>query len=230
MPRSGRKYPALAKPDSDGAYCYHVQRRVSAVLSERLAGHLSPGAATALDLLFGVAAAVAVLRGHWLLGVVLIQVFGIFSCIDGELARLQDRASRIGDFLDTMTDRVTEFLLIGACALSLSARVDPASALTAGGALLGGVFILTTSSEKFRSAWQMGYPKRRFESPWGVFCAGSDGRLLVLSVGLLVSDLSGEGSFLLWTLWAMALATYLNVLIRIVVIYRHFGDEDGSQR
>jgi phosphatidylglycerophosphate synthase len=89
---------------------------------------------------------------QWLLGVLLIQVFGIFSCIDGEIARIQSRTSRIGDFMDTMTDRVTELALIGACAWSLGERVDPASEFTAGFALLGGVFLLTISSEKFRSA------------------------------------------------------------------------------
>lgn len=226
------KYPALAKPDSDGAYCYHVQRRISIRFSVPLAGTMGPNAATGLDLLFGVAAAALVLLDHWLLGVVLIQVFGIFSCVDGEIARIQGRSSRIGDFLDTLTDRVTELLLVGAIALSLSGRVDVdrASALTAGFALLGGVFVLTTSSEKFRSAWQMGYPKRRLERWFALFCAGSDSRLLMLSIGLLVSELTGSGSFLLWFLWTLAAATYANFLIRIGLIHRHFGNGDRSKR
>jgi hypothetical protein len=36
------KYPALAKPDSDGAYCYLIQRRISAPLSRLLADRISP--------------------------------------------------------------------------------------------------------------------------------------------------------------------------------------------
>jgi phosphatidylglycerophosphate synthase len=220
------KYPTLAKPESDGAYCYHLQRRISIRFSVQLAGYLGPNLATGLDLIFGVAAAVLVLLDHWLLGVVLIQVFGVFSCVDGEIARIQGRSSKIGDFLDTLTDRVTELLLVGAIALSLSARVDPASALTAGFALLGGVFVLTTSSEKFRSAWQMGYPKRRLERVLGLFCAGSDSRLLMLSIGLLVSEFTGDASYLLWFLWALAAAAYANFLIRIGLIHRHFGTDD----
>ena len=220
------KYPTLAKPDSDGAYCYHVQRRISIWFSQRLADYMGPNVATGLDLIFGVAAAVLVLLDHWLFGAVLIQVFGIFSCVDGEIARIQGRSSKIGDFLDTLTDRGTELLLVGAIAWSLSARVDPASALTAGFALLGGVFVLTTSSEKFRSVWQMGYPKRRLERLLGLFCAGSDSRLLMLSIGLMVSDLTADASFLLWLLWALVTATYVNFLIRIALVYRHFGDDD----
>jgi phosphatidylglycerophosphate synthase len=217
------QYPALAKPESDGFYCYHIQRRISAWFSVRLAGRMGANAATGLDLILGVAAATLVLLDHWLWGVVMIQLFGIFSCVDGEIARIQDRSSRIGDFLDTLTDRVVELLLVGAIAFSLRDRVDSASALAAGFALLGGVFLLTSSSEKFRSAWQRGYPKRRLEKLFGLFCAGSDTRLLMLSIGLVVSDLTGEGSFLLWLLWALAAAACVNFLVRIGLVYRHFG-------
>jgi phosphatidylglycerophosphate synthase len=216
------QYPTLAKPESDGVYCYHVQRRISVWFSVRLTNRLGANAATVLDLIFGVAAAMLVLLDHWLWGVVLIQLFGIFSCVDGEIARIQDRSSRIGDFLDTLTDRVTELLLLGAIAFSLGARVDRVSALTAGFALLGGVFVLTTSGEKFRSVWQMGYPKRRFEQLFSLFCAGSDSRLLMLSIGLVVSELTGDGSFLLWLLWALAAAVYVNFFVRIGLVYRHF--------
>ena len=217
------QYPTLAKPESDSFYSYHIQRRISAWFSVRLAGRMGANAATGLDLIFGVAAAVLVLLDHWLWGVVMIQLFGIFSCVDGEIARIQGRSSRIGDFLDTLTDRVVELLLVGAIAFSLRDRVDSASALAASFALLGGVFLLTTSSEKFRSAWQRGYPKRRLEKLFSLFCAGSDTRLLMLSIGLVVSDLTGDGSFLLWLLWALAAAACVNFLVRIGLVYRHFG-------
>ncbi len=184
---------------------------------------MGANAATGVDLIFGVAATVLVLFDHWLWGVVMIQLFGIFSCVDGEIARIQGCSSRIGDFLDTLTDRGTEMLLVGAIAFSLRDRVeDSASVLTAGFSLLGGVFMLTTSSEKFRSAWQKRYPKRRLEKLFGLICAGSDSRLLLLSIGLVVSDLTGNGSFLLWLLWALAAAVYVNFLVRIGLIYRHF--------
>jgi len=170
-----------------------------------------------------------VLLDHWLWGVVMIQLFGIFSCVDGEIARIQGRSSRIGDFLDTLTDRVVELLLVGAIAFSLRDRVDSASALAASFALLGGVFLLTTSSEKFRSAYQMGYPKRRLEKLFGLFCSGSDSRLLMLSIGLAVSDLTGDGLFLLWLLWALAAAAYVNFLVRIGLVYRHFRAGDPPE-
>ena len=223
------QYPTLAKPESDSFYCYHIQRRISAWFSVRLAGRMGANAATGLDLIFGVAAAVLVLLDHWLWGVVMIQLFGIFSCVDGEIARIQGRSSRIGDFLDTLTDRVVELLLVGAIAFSLRDRMEDPAALTAGFALLGGVFLLTTSSEKFRSAWQMGYPKRRLEKLFGLFCSGSDSRLLILSIGLVVSDLTGDGLFLLWLLWALAAAACVNFLVRIGLVFRHFRAGDPTK-
>ena len=72
------QYPSLAKPESDGHYCYYIQRRISAWFSVRLARYIGPNAATGLDLIFGVAAAVLILLDYWLWGVVLIQIFGIF--------------------------------------------------------------------------------------------------------------------------------------------------------
>ena len=223
------QYPTLAKPESDSFYSYHIQRRISTWFSVRLAGRMEANAATGLDLIFGVAAATLVLLDHWLWGVVMIQLFGIFSCVDGEIARIQGRSSRIGDFLDTLTDRVVELLLVGAIAFSLRDRMEDPAALTAGFALLGGVFLLTTSSEKFRSAWQMGYPKRRLEKLFGLFCSGSDSRLLILSIGLVVSDLTGDGLFLLWLLWALAAAACVNFLVRIGLVYRHFRAGDPTK-
>jgi phosphatidylglycerophosphate synthase len=222
------KYPTLTKPESDGAFCYHIQRRISAWLSIRLARHIGPNAATALDLVIGVAAAMLVLLDAWLVSVVLIQVFGIFSCVDGEIARIQDRSSRVGDFLDTLTDRLVELLVVGAIVFSLSNRVDPVNALSAGFALLGGVFILTICAEKFRSAWQMGYPKRRLERWFCPCSAGSEARLLMLSIGLVVSEFTGDGSILLWLLWALAGAVFLNVFVRIGMVCRHFKAGDPA--
>ena len=223
------RYPRLAKPESDGPFCYHVQRRISGWIAVRLARTLTPNAATAVDLILGIAAAMLVLLDHWLWCAMLIQVFGIFSCVDGEIARIRGRPSGIGDFLDTLTDRVTELLLVGAIAFSLGARVESGSALIAGFALLGGVFVLTTSSEKFRSVWGMGYPKRRLERLFGLFCSGSDSRLLMLSIGLVVSEVTGEGIFLLWLMWMLAAAAFVNFIFRIALVYRHFSTENPTE-
>jgi phosphatidylglycerophosphate synthase len=219
-------YPGLAKPESDGVFCYHLQRRLSGWLSVRLARHIRPNTATAIDLLFGIAASLLLILDHWPWSVVMIQAFGIFSCIDGEIARIQGSSSRIGDYLDTLTDRVTELLFVGALVYSLADKLDKPRVFGAGLVLLGGVFLLTTSSEKFRSAYHFNYPKRKLEGLFGPFCAGSDTRLLVLSIGLVVASVTGHFELLLWLLWALAAATYTNFVVRVGLVYRHFRTAD----
>ena len=221
------RYPELAKLDSDGTYCYHVQRRFSGWISVRLARWISPNMATGIDLLVGLAACWSALSGHWLRSAVLIQAFGLFSCIDGEIARIQDRSSRIGDYLDTLTDRVVEILFILAITWSLSGMIDEAQALSSGLALSAGVLLLTTSSEKFRSTYRMSYPKRRLEPLFATVCAGSDSRLLLLSLGLIVAGTAGEPRYLLWLIWCLAIATGTNFVVRMGLIVRHFSDEDA---
>jgi len=221
-------YPDLAKPESDGVFCYHLQRRLSGWLSVRLARHIQPNTATALDLFFGVAASLLLMLDHWLWSVVMIQAFGIFSCIDGEIARIQGRSSRIGDYLDTLTDRVTELLFVSALVYSLADKLDKPRVFGAGLVLLGGIFLLTTSSEKFRSAYHVNYPKRKLEGVFGPFCAGSDSRLLMLSIGLVVAGVTGQYELLLWLLWALAAATYTNFVVRVGLVYRHFRTVDEN--
>jgi phosphatidylglycerophosphate synthase len=221
-------YPNLAKHESDGVFCYHLQRRLSGWLSVRLAKHIGPNIATAIDLFFGIAASLLLILDHWLWSVVMIQAFGIFSCVDGEIARIQGRSSRIGDFLDTLTDRVTELLFVGALVYFLADKLDKPRVFGAGLVLLGGIFLLTTSSEKFRSAYHVNYPKRKLEGLFGPFCAGSDSRLLMLSIGLVVASVTGHYELLLWLLWALAAATYTNFVVRVGLVHRHFRTADEN--
>jgi len=222
--------PELAKRDSDGPYCYYLQRRVSAPLSRLLAKHLKPNAVTGLDLLMGLLAAWLLWRGHWLSGIAMIQLFGVFSCVDGEVARLRRESSSVGDFFDTMTDRVTELMVILALTCSLATTLSAQQAWPAGLMLLGGVWLLTLSSEKFRSSYRMNYPKRRLEPVLAFVCAGSDVRLLVLSIGVLAAAISQDATMLLWTFWGLAAVTYVNFVVRVIQIARHYRTFTGSIR
>jgi FtsH-binding integral membrane protein len=50
----------------------------------------------------------------------------------------------------------------------------------------------------------------------------------MLSIGLVVSELTGDGSILLWLLWALAGAVFLNVFVRIGMVCRHFKTGDPA--
>jgi len=114
------KYPKLAKKASDGTYCYLVQRRLSAYITGFCVRRgISANAATRIDFILALLAALFLYLGYSITAVVFIQLFGIWSCVDGEIARLTKSTSRLGDFYDTMVDRTAEFLIVGALMLSM---------------------------------------------------------------------------------------------------------------
>src|SRR5688500_2653590 len=61
---------------------------------------LSPNAITLLALAINVCGAVLLYRRQFLLAILLIAVGGLADLLDGLVARVQEKTSRFGDFLD----------------------------------------------------------------------------------------------------------------------------------
>ena len=151
-------YPKLAKSLSDGRYCYVVQRRISWYITAFCARKgITANTATGIDMILAVLASCCLSQGYYIVGAVLIQLFGIWSCVDGEIARLTQSTSSLGDFYDTMTDRTAEFLIVAGLFYSLSQVPAALSWGTTFFAYIGMVFLITASSEKFRSVYQKNY-------------------------------------------------------------------------
>ena len=209
-------YPSLAKENSDGAYCFFVQRRLSWHISLLcVRWRVSANTATGIDMAIAVLAAWCVSQGYYLTGVVLIQFFGLWSCVDGEIARLTDTQSKLGDFYDTMTDRLAEFVIFAGVLYSL---------LLDGGAYnwgilffayMGMVFLLTASSEKYRAVYRENYPKSDHEKPFNLLCAGSDTRFLFLSVALIFYSFTGNKAIIAWVIIALSILLAANFLFRM---------------
>ena len=210
------KYPQLAKKASDGTYCYLVQRRISAHITRFcVRREISAGSATCIDLVLALFASLFLYLGYYIAGVVFIQIFGIWSCVDGEIARLTKSTSRLGDFYDTMVDRIAEFLIVGALMLSMN-RVSPdVSWGTIFFAYIGLVFLITASSEKYRSVFHENYPKKRAEPFFSWLCAGSDTRLLFLSLGIFAYAISGYAAIVQWLMVIQSVLLGLNFLFRL---------------
>lgn len=82
-------------------------------------GKLSPNTVTIVGLLAHIPIAWLIATDHYWWGAALLVVFGLFDALDGELARLQKRASSAGMLLDASTDRMKETLLYCGAAFSL---------------------------------------------------------------------------------------------------------------
>jgi archaetidylinositol phosphate synthase len=98
---------------------------------------LSPNAITVLALAISAAAALALWRRAFVVGVVLLIVGGLLDAFDGIVARVQDKTSRFGDFLDHFADRVSDLLLVAGWLLGNGVRATIAMAVVMGVALNG---------------------------------------------------------------------------------------------
>jgi phosphatidylglycerophosphate synthase len=209
-------YPNLAKKASDGKYCYYVQRRISPYISLFCVRKgISANAATGIDMLFAILAALSLSQGYYILGVILIQVFGLWSCVDGEIARLTKTSGKLGDFYDTMTDRTAEFIIFAGLVYSLPAEAIAYPWGTLFFIYMGMVFLITASSEKYRSVFHKNYPKSEYEGVFSWLCAGSDTRLLYLSVAILAYAFTGNAVIIEYLLIVLSLLLGINFVFRM---------------
>lgn len=154
-------------------------------------------------------------QGFYLSGVVLIQLFGLWSCVDGEIARVTNAASPLGDFYDTMTDRSAEFIVFAGLLYSMPRDSASLPWGTIFFTYIGMVFLITASSEKFRSVYRKNYPKSEFEGAFSWLCAGSDTRFLYLSLGILLYAVTGHTAIIEWLVMTLSFLLGINFLFRM---------------
>jgi 1L-myo-inositol 1-phosphate cytidylyltransferase / CDP-L-myo-inositol myo-inositolphosphotransferase len=120
---------ASGKP-SDGIVSRHLNRPISMRLSFAFL-HLPwirPGHATTLTAICALAMFAALVSGTTeglLAGAALFQLASIVDGVDGEIARVTQRGSRLGASLDTITDGFTNVGFIVGLAVNLALRGEP---------------------------------------------------------------------------------------------------------
>ena len=104
------------KGDGDGWISRNLNRKVSLWVSEKLIEKVSPFQATFGVFIIGVLSALTALFNPPL-GGILYQISSMLDGVDGEIARAGLRTSRLGGWLDSVLDRVVDFLFLSALAL-----------------------------------------------------------------------------------------------------------------
>ncbi|HSA59664.1 MAG TPA: CDP-alcohol phosphatidyltransferase family protein, partial [bacterium] len=119
---------ALRKP-ADGLVSRWLNRRISLAITRRLAGvPITPNQISIITMLLGLASGVAVARGTYTLGVVgaaLLQLQSTLDGVDGELARLRSQCTRLGQWLDTLSDDFSEFSFLLGLTVASSSSGSP---------------------------------------------------------------------------------------------------------
>lgn len=111
----------LIKPE-DGLIARYFNRplstRVSLMLYRRRA-EVNPNLVSLLSSTLCFLAALLIARGYSPLGGVVAQAASVLDGVDGELARLFKRASKLGGILDSLMDRLSDVALVAGITLSL---------------------------------------------------------------------------------------------------------------
>lgn len=81
-------------------------------------GHIRPSFITISGFVMHIPIALLIANEQYISAGMLLIVFGLFDTLDGELARLQKRASSAGMMLDAVTDRMKEVLLYSGLAFA----------------------------------------------------------------------------------------------------------------
>ena len=192
---------------------YPLTRYVYRPLSRPLASALARTFVTPIQLtwvsaVFALGGGVAFGFGYYILGVGLTLIAQIADCADGDLARITERSSRSGAFLDSVLDRWTDAALVVGLGFSNPDRFGTAAALALVGSFL-------TSYTRAR-AQSLGA-----DCPEGI--ATRDVRMLVL----MLAALSG---YILAGLWTVAALGFLTSIQRMVMAMRDLDKFDARDR
>jgi CDP-diacylglycerol---glycerol-3-phosphate 3-phosphatidyltransferase len=106
-------------------------RRLAQGLNHMSGGKLSPNTVTVTGLLAHLPIAYLITQNHFYWAAGLLIVFGLFDTLDGELARLQNKATSAGMVLDASTDRFKEVFLYTGIAYWLIGTPHPREAVWA---------------------------------------------------------------------------------------------------
>jgi phosphatidylinositol phosphate synthase len=187
-------------------------RRVAARWMGRLGQtRVTPNALTAGGVLLCAAASVTVyfedrheLAAFWI-GAALFIVGSILDILDGALARSSGKATPFGAFVDSMTDRVSEGLMLGAIAL-IFMRDGNEIAVAATFAAVIGSFLVSYARAKAEILGLRG----------DVGFGSRAERVVVISAGLILAP----WGLLQWAIYLLAVTAWLTVVQRLLHVRR----------
>lgn len=178
--------------------------RVAAVIAR---SGISPNALTMVGLLLNSVVAYFLATGQLVTGGALVLFAGAFDMLDGALARVTNRSSQFGAFLDSTLDRYSEAIVY----LGLLIHFARTSGSGWESVL---IYVVVVGSV------MVSYTRARAEAldmKCEVGILARPERIILLAGGLLLTQLYG-GSLLI-ALWLLAIFTHITALQRIFYIW-----------
>ena len=192
-----------------------IYRVFAKVLNAVSGGKISPNSVTWFGLAMHIPIAYLIATNHLVWSGVLLVFFGLFDTLDGELARVQNRVTNNGGFLDASTDRFKEVLLYSAAGYLIAQGAHPqyaAIAVAACGASLCVSYVKAKGEAVIVSlSKKISYTELNKMFSGGLF--PFEIRMIVLILGLLTDQL-------VWAVLAIAGVSSLTALRRLTIISR----------
>lgn len=107
---------------------------------------LTPTAVTLTGVMGNVIGAVLIANGQMLWGGVLVLLMGPLDALDGTMARLRGEASNWGAFVDSVSDRYSELIIMGGLLYYYAAAVDMMGVMLVFAAAAGSVLVSYTKA------------------------------------------------------------------------------------
>lgn len=187
----------------DGRWRTGVDRATQPVGSALRRTGVTADHLTALGLVMGAFAAIAIGSGRTGLGLGLLAASALPDLLDGPVAKASGTAGPRGAFFDSVADRVTDALVLGGVAWYLAGRDGGRAALLPYGVLAASSLV----SYQRAKAESLGYQAR------GGLMERAE-RLMVLGLGLAVS------SILVPVLWVLLVLTVATAVQRFARVWR----------
>jgi CDP-diacylglycerol--glycerol-3-phosphate 3-phosphatidyltransferase len=190
-------------------------RKYSQVFLEPLARFISrtgisPNVITVIGFVLTVGVAVVLAQGHLFLGGLLIIAAALFDALDGTLARMMERTSRFGAFLDSTLDRFSEAIIYLGLFIYLIEQDKNLELVLIYATVVGSLMVSYSRAR----AEGIGVPIKD-----GLFTRFE--RVFILVVGLLFNQLT-------LALWILAIFSNLTAIQRMYLVWRITGGEKGG--
>jgi len=171
---------------------------------------LTPDGLTLIGFGITVVGAILLSQQMWLLGGIVVFIGGVFDMFDGTLARATGQVSKLGAFMDSVFDRWGEAIVyLGIVAGGAMAGSDAVTILAA--AALGAAFMVSYTRAKSEG---LGFTAGTGMAAIGVM--PREVRLVILSLGLVVTGIAGSLLALEIALGIIALGATITVIQRIL--------------
>ena len=168
---------------------------------------ISPNFLTVSGLALTLVAAVLVWYGHFVAAAIVFTVGSVCDMLDGAVARLSEKVSPLGAFLDSTFDRVGEGAMLTAIALTYARS--------------GNLWLVAAAFVTMIGSFLVSYTRARAEA-LGLNCKVGlmtrPERLILLGVGLLLQKFG----VLAVVMYILAVLTAYTVLQRILHVRRQF--------